>query len=664
MRLLLNRRQALVGGASLALPKKLRAQPQGKPKQYCGAVADSPAGLVCSPTQNFIPLVQFNGNVSGLSLPNVSPFGPNPFSFLLHSSWHCCPPGPGPDTGCDLTFTPLDIFYVNVGAHNGLEATCDIEVYQAVPYGTQQFNAHYIPLPNSQWHVLISVNTDLQIVQLYVNDVPYQPVSGGWIGSGQMPGEAGPGVATALDVGSFSVYPAVADIWEMATPGWVDLTVVANRRKFINADLSPVDLGANGQTPMGTPPNFFLTAASGVPTDIAINKGTSGGVFNINLDGPLTMQAPGTCPCPTGLTIVMMDDGGHFWYSSAGPPFTSWAYTINAANTNSDTWNDMKMALNDGDYNTILALDTTPGGSWPSGYILASGPSGIASAPIKSLGAWTSGGSDSCGLTAFGTEMIFPIVNAGSGSPVLVSANGGVSFSTVSGLPTSTDTYWSPAFNQGGTVAYIHDGKAGGQTWKSVSSGATWTLLGSSPSTPAVTGNEPRVTVACSQNGNVVGVALGSGPGASLNVASMNVSSDGGLTWNHFDAAAAWGVPFVGYITFAMSVTGSVMLLLVAKDDNVTETGAAWISTNQGASWTSVTLPSAASRAATRCGVMPDGSGMVVGYRVYSGGNFVDHYVVDWSMNGGATWQTSALPTFDAGLGGPINGPNGIFMVP
>jgi hypothetical protein len=289
--LLLNRRETLAGIASLGLAKQSLA----KPKQFCGGVASAPTENVCTPIHNAVSLVQFNGTVNGLVQTNVSPFGPNPFSFLLHSSWHCCPPGPGPVTGCDLSFAPINVFEVNVAASNGHQSTCEIKVFNAA---AQQYDAHFNPLPSQQWHVLVSVNTNTQTVQLYVNDVPYAPTSGGWTGSGQMPGSAGPSSITVVDVGSNgSVFAAVADIWEMRTPGWVDLSVTANRRKFINADLSPVDLGASGQNPFGTPPNFYLNADSGVANDFTINRGTSGGTFTINLNGPLSMQAPGTCPC-------------------------------------------------------------------------------------------------------------------------------------------------------------------------------------------------------------------------------------------------------------------------------------------------------------------------------------------------------------------------------
>jgi hypothetical protein len=66
----------------------------------------------------------------------------------------------------------------------------------------------------------------------------------------------------------------VADLWW--APGvYLDLTVTANRRKFISADRRPVPLGANGQTPTGSAPLIFLSG------DLAAwhtNKGTGGGL--------------------------------------------------------------------------------------------------------------------------------------------------------------------------------------------------------------------------------------------------------------------------------------------------------------------------------------------------------------------------------------------------
>ena len=66
----------------------------------------------------------------------------------------------------------------------------------------------------------------------------------------------------------------VADLF-FAPGQYLDLSVEANRRKFISADGKPVDLGADGSTPTGTAPAVFF---SGDATGFASNKG-SGGAF-------------------------------------------------------------------------------------------------------------------------------------------------------------------------------------------------------------------------------------------------------------------------------------------------------------------------------------------------------------------------------------------------
>ena len=66
---------------------------------------------------------------------------------------------------------------------------------------------------------------------------------------------------------------AMGDLW--VAPGvYIDLSVEANRRKFITADRRPVNLGATGNVPTGAAPLIFMSG------DIAswhTNKGTGGG---------------------------------------------------------------------------------------------------------------------------------------------------------------------------------------------------------------------------------------------------------------------------------------------------------------------------------------------------------------------------------------------------
>ena len=59
---------------------------------------------------------------------------------------------------------------------------------------------------------------------------------------------------------------------------YLDFNTLANRRKFIDALGKPVDLGADGSRPTGTPPVVFLSKAAGsLAHSFAANKGSGGG---------------------------------------------------------------------------------------------------------------------------------------------------------------------------------------------------------------------------------------------------------------------------------------------------------------------------------------------------------------------------------------------------
>tara|TARA_R100001377_G_scaffold76679_1_gene53691 strand:- start:1630 stop:2430 length:801 start_codon:yes stop_codon:yes gene_type:complete len=67
------------------------------------------------------------------------------------------------------------------------------------------------------------------------------------------------------------------------------LTTTSNRRKFINADLTPVGLGSDGSTPTGTAPLIYMT---GTPSEFVNNLG-SGGDFSVT-EGALVDVGPPT----------------------------------------------------------------------------------------------------------------------------------------------------------------------------------------------------------------------------------------------------------------------------------------------------------------------------------------------------------------------------------
>lgn len=79
-----------------------------------------------------------------------------------------------------------------------------------------------------------------------------------------------------IGAGESAAAPFNGDMFDLYinTAEFLDISVEANRRKFITAGLKPVDLGADGSEPTGTAPIVFM---SGAAADWATNKGTGGG---------------------------------------------------------------------------------------------------------------------------------------------------------------------------------------------------------------------------------------------------------------------------------------------------------------------------------------------------------------------------------------------------
>lgn len=76
----------------------------------------------------------------------------------------------------------------------------------------------------------------------------------------------------ATSSGTSKFDACIADFW--MTLSFFDISVQANRRKFIDASGNPVDLGSDGSTPTGTAPLIFF---SGATASWHTNKGSGGG---------------------------------------------------------------------------------------------------------------------------------------------------------------------------------------------------------------------------------------------------------------------------------------------------------------------------------------------------------------------------------------------------
>lgn len=76
--------------------------------------------------------------------------------------------------------------------------------------------------------------------------------------------------------GNFKMNADIADLW--FDDAYIDITVGANRRGFIDPNLNPVNLGEAGQLPTGSAPLIFFSGTGIIsPTGWESNKGTGGG---------------------------------------------------------------------------------------------------------------------------------------------------------------------------------------------------------------------------------------------------------------------------------------------------------------------------------------------------------------------------------------------------
>jgi len=162
--------------------------------------------------------------------------------------------------------------------------------------------------PGGIVHVLVSVDSPAHKVQVYVDDAPHV-IPMGYFNANPMGNFGYTWQFSAFYTGSGEQICA-GDVWFNSQASFTDLTVVANRRKFINADLTPANLGSNGQTPFGTAPAVFLHAPLvGSASDFLVNYGTGGPWFRVGGGG----VGAGYCippdePPPVETERLAMDD--------------------------------------------------------------------------------------------------------------------------------------------------------------------------------------------------------------------------------------------------------------------------------------------------------------------------------------------------------------------
>lgn len=121
-------------------------------------------------------------------------------------------------------------------------------------------------------HAICSWDVAAGVIKLFLNDVDR---TSGPVTINTASTLAGLSVIGCDSGGSLRINAEIAELY--FNPVYFDLTVTANRRKFINASGFPVDLGSTGNGPTGSAPPIWL---SGNSTTFPNNGGT-GGAYSI-----------------------------------------------------------------------------------------------------------------------------------------------------------------------------------------------------------------------------------------------------------------------------------------------------------------------------------------------------------------------------------------------
>lgn len=125
-------------------------------------------------------------------------------------------------------------------------------------------------------HVLAAANASTSEEYIYINDTADTNVTTP-IGSGDVIDYTAEGHRISGNSGGLNLVNAeVAEVY-FNNEEYVDISVTANRRKFISGSGKPVDLGSDGSLPTGSSPRVFLSLRDEeTPSDFDTNKGTGG----------------------------------------------------------------------------------------------------------------------------------------------------------------------------------------------------------------------------------------------------------------------------------------------------------------------------------------------------------------------------------------------------
>ena len=135
-------------------------------------------------------------------------------------------------------------------------------------------DADFDTITNTGWHnLLIAAQLDVTPVgQVYLDDAALAVTEAVVPTAGDIDWTAGEYAIGSTNLETARFDGDMAEVY--ITNEYLDISVEANRRKFIDAVGKPVDLGSDGSTPTGTAPLMFFSGA----TDAwHTNKGSGGG---------------------------------------------------------------------------------------------------------------------------------------------------------------------------------------------------------------------------------------------------------------------------------------------------------------------------------------------------------------------------------------------------
>jgi hypothetical protein len=234
----------------------------------------------------------FSGNVTGFLL-----------SVWLHDpSFENVPPGQRHTFNieiADANVDPSRWWEIGVGVDNFNNVIAAVFGHSPSETGFQRVALAPAAWPACRTHMLISCDIVGGMLQVYLNDEPLvlEPASSvGPIAAVS----AGVPFASSVTLQEVMTHgdTYVSDLWFSQRASFVDLTITANRRKFINADGTAVDLGPTGAGPFGAPSTLFQTLPAAAPeTDFLINRGSIGGTLTstttiVSVGDPCASEPP------------------------------------------------------------------------------------------------------------------------------------------------------------------------------------------------------------------------------------------------------------------------------------------------------------------------------------------------------------------------------------